>query len=151
MAVNTYRGKAQISGVSGTVTVAAAAWNLLKESAQISRNFEEDIIKDETAGDCAWRASNQKDEGTIGFRLVDTGTPTTQANIETFCSNLLDAPYATIVLSGFKPAAFNGSYQAVSGQDLNLSNTTAGSGSIKLRKYVDSTQQTLSTTVFTPS
>lgn len=148
---NTFRGKAQISGVSGTVTVAAAAWNLLKESAQISRTFEEDIIKDEAAEDCAWRASNQKDEGTIGFRLVDTGTPTTQANIETFCTNLLSTPYATIVLSGFKPAAFNGSYQAVSGQDLSLANTTAGTGSIKLRKYVDSTQQTLSTTVFTPS
>lgn len=148
---NTFRGKAQISGTSGTVTVAAAAWRLLKESARISRTFEEDIIKDEANGDCAWRASNQKDEGEIGFRLVDTGSPTTEANIESFCAALLNTPYATIVLSGFKPAAFNGSYQAISGQDMSLANTTAGSGSMKLRKYVDSTQQTLAVTAFTPT
>ena len=148
---NTFRGKAQISGVNGTVTVAAAAWKLLKESAKISRTFDEDIIKDENASDCAWRASNQKDEGDIGFRLVDAGTPTSQANIEAFCNALLANPYATIVFTLFTPAAFNGSYQAVSGQDLSLSNTTAGSGSMKLRKYVDGAQQTLSTTVFTPS
>jgi hypothetical protein len=148
---NTYRGKAQISGVNGTVTVAAAAWRLLKESSGITRNFEEDIIKDENNGDCAWKASNVLDEGEIGFRLLDTGSPTSEANIETFCSNLLDNPYATVTLSGFKPAAFNGSYQAISGQNLNLSNTTAGSGTLRLRKYVDSTQQTLSTTAFTPS
>jgi hypothetical protein len=148
---NTFRGKAQISGVSGTVTVAAVAWKLLKEGSRISRGFEEDIIKDETGNDSAWKASNVKDEGDIGFRLVDTSTPTTEANIETFCTNLLGNPYATIVLSGFKPAAFNGSYQAISGQEMSLSNTTAGSGSMKLRKYVDATQQTLSTTAFTPT
>lgn len=146
---NTFRGKAQISGVSGTVTVSAVAWTLLKESVKLTNTFDEDIIKDETANDAAWRASNEKDEGDIGLRLVDTGTPSTQANIELFTAAL--TPYATIVLSGFKPAAFNGSFQNVSGRDLSLTNTTAGSGSLKLRKYTDATQQTLSVTPFIPT
>ncbi len=146
---NTFRGKAQISGVSGTVTVAAAAWSLLKESVKLTNTFEEDIIKDETGNDAAWRASNERDEGDIGLRLVDTGSPSSQANIETFCAAL--TPYATITLSGFKPARFNGTFQNASGADSTLSNTTAGSMSLKLRKYTDATQQTLSTTAFVPT
>ena len=146
---NVFRGKAQISGVSGTVTVAAVAWSLLKESVKLTNNFEEDIIKDEQNNDAAWRASNEKDEGDVGLRLVDTGTPTSQANIELFCAALV--PYATVAFTAFKPARFNGSYQLISGADYSLSNTTAGSASLKLRKYTDATQQTLSTTVFTPT
>ncbi len=146
---NTFRGKAQISGVSGTVTVAALAWTLLKENVKLTNSFDEDIIKDETANDAAWRASNEKDEGDIGLRLVDTGTPSTQANIEAFCAAL--TPYATIVLSGFKPARFNGSYQTISGTDYSLTNTTAGSASLKLRHYTDATQAALSVTPFIPT
>jgi hypothetical protein len=146
---NTFRGKAQISGVSGTVVAAAVTINLLKEGAQLTHTFEEDVIKDETGNDAAWKASNERDEGSVSLRLVDTGTPTSQANIETFCAAL--GPYAVVVLSTFKPARFNGSYQLVSGSDYSLSNTTAGTVGLKLRKYVDTTQQTLSTTAFTPS
>lgn len=146
---NIFKGKAQISGVSGTVTVAAVAWTLLKENMKLAHTFEEDIIKDETGNDTAWRSSNEHDQGDVGLRLVDTGGGSSQANIETFCAAL--APYATVVLTLFKPTRFNGSYQIVSGSDYSLSNTTAGSVGLKLRKYVDSTQQTLSVTTFTPS
>lgn len=117
----------------------------------MSRTFDEDIIKSEKSEDCAWRASNQKDEGDVGFRLVDTSTPTSEANIEAFCLALLAAPYATISFTEFVPDTFNGNYQAISGQDMSLSNTTAGSGSMKLRKYVDATQQLLSVTPFVPT
>lgn len=146
---NIFRGKAQISGVNGTVTIAAAAWELLKESARITNEFGLDEIMNENGRDVAWRASNEKDNMEVGIRLVDTGTASSEARIETFCNAL--TPLAVITLSSFKPARFNGTYQLMSGSDYSLSNTTAGSGSLKLRKYVDADQQTLSGTVFTPT
>ena len=146
-----FKGKAQISGVNGTVNVDGVGWALLKESMRISRVHDEDIIKDENGQDAAWSARNQKDEGDIGFRLVDTGSPTTEANIEQFCSALMDNPYAVITLSNCTPEIFEGDYQAISGQELNLSNTTAGGGSLKLRKYVDEDQRNLSVATFTPT
>lgn len=146
---NIFRGKAQISGISGTVTVNAVAWTLLKESIKLTNNFELDVIKDETGNDAAWRASNEMDDGDIGLRLVDTGTPTSQANIETFSAAL--TPLVTIALSGFKPARFNGSYRLMTGTDYSLVNTTAGSAGLKLSKYVDSAQQVLSVTAFVPT
>lgn len=146
---NIFRGKAQISGVNGTVTVSAVAWELLKESAQITNEFELDVVKNENGRDFAWKAGNNQDMLTIGFRLVDTGSSTSEARIESFCNAL--TPLAAITLSSFKPARFNGSYQVISGNELSLSNTQAGTGSLKLRKYVDGDQQTLSTTEFTPT
>ncbi len=146
---NIFRGKAQISGVNGVVTVSAVAWELLKESAQISNEFDLEEIKNENGRDFAWKASNEKDNATIGFRLVDTGSASSEARIENFCNAL--TPLVGITLSSFKPARFNGSYQLMSGGDYNLSNVQAGTGSLKMRKYVDADQQTLSTTVFTPT
>lgn len=149
MAGNIFRGKAQISGVNGTVTIAAVAWELLKESAQITHEFELEEIKNENGRDFCWKASNEKDNATVGFRLVDTGTASSEARIENFCNAL--TPLAVITLTSFKPARFNGTYQLMSGGDYNLSNVQAGTGSIKMRKYVDADQQTASGTVFTPS
>jgi hypothetical protein len=144
---NTFRGYAQVAGVSGTLTVSAVALYPLKENMKFSHNFEEDIIKDEQGNDAAWRAFNEKFEGDIGMRLVHTGSPSTFANAKALAAAL--TPYAIVTISGCDIAAWNTSYQVISGSDVGLTNTTAGTMTFKLRRYADGTQNTLATS--TPS
>lgn len=143
---NTFRGKAQVAGVSGTFT-APAAFYPLKESMRFSHAFEEDIIKDEQGNDAAWRAFNEKFEGDIGMRLVVTSGSNTFAAAEALAAQL--TPYQIVTITGCDIAAWNTSYQVVSGSDIGLTNTTAGSMSWKLRRYVDTTQNALA--VSTPT
>jgi hypothetical protein len=144
---NTFRGYAQVAGVSGSLTVAAVALYPLKESMKFTHNFEEDIIKDEQGNDAAWRAFNEKYEGDLAMRLVMTGSPSTFANAKALAAAL--TPYAIVAISGCDIAAWNTSYQVITGSDIGLTNNTAGSMSWKLRRYADSTQNTLA--VSTPS
>lgn len=147
---NTFRGYAQVAGVSGSLTLSAvAAFFPLKESMKLSHNFDEDIIKDEQGNDAAWRAYNEKHEGDIGMRLVMTGSPQTSAAAKLLAAAL--TPYAIVTLTGCDVALFNSTqWQVVSGGDVGLTNTTAGTMSFKLRKYVDPTQAALAATTFVP-
>src|SRR5690606_29178446 len=103
-----------------------------------------DIIKDEQGNDAAWRAFNERYEGDIGMRLVHTGSPSTIASAKALAASL--TPYAIVTIASCEIAAWNTSYQVVSGSDVGLVNTTAGSMTYKLRRYVDSAQNTLATT-----
>lgn len=141
---NTFRGYAQVAGVSGTLTVAAVALYPLKESMKFSHSFDEDIIKDEGGNDAAWRAFNEKYEGDIGMRLVMTGSPSTFANAKALAASI--TPYATVAIAGCDISSWNTSYQIVPGSEVGLTNTTAGTMSYKLRRYVDTTQNALATT-----
>jgi hypothetical protein len=145
---NTFRGYAQIAGVSGVFT-APAAFYPLKESMKFSHAFEEDIIKDEQGNDAAWRAYNEKYEGDIGMRLVVTA-PGAQTTVAAAALAAQLTPYQIVTISGCAIAAWNTSYQVVSGSDIGLTNTTAGSMSWKLRRYADSAQNVLATTAFVP-
>jgi len=142
---NTFRGKAQVAGVSGDMTVAAVALYPLKESMRFTHNFEEDIIKDEQGNDTSWRGFNEKFDGDVGMRLVMTGDPSTFAAAKALAANL--TPYAIVTITNCDIAAWNTSYQVVPGSDIGLTNTTAGTMSWKLRRYVDSAQNTLATTI----
>ena len=141
---NTFRGKAQVAGVSGDLTVASVALYPLKESMKLSHAFDEDIIKDEQGNDASWRAFNEKYEGDIGMRLVMTGTPSTFAAAKALAAAL--TPYAIVTISGCDIAIWNTSFQVIPGSDVGLTNTTAGSMTWKLRRYKDSAQNTLATT-----
>lgn len=145
---NTFRGYAQVAGVTGTLAITAPTpitLSPLKESMRFTHNFEEDIIKDDQGNDGAWRAFNEKYEGDIAMRLVDTGTPSSFANAKALAAAL--TPYAIVTITGCDIANFNASYQIISGSDVGLTNTTAGTMSWKLRKYSNSTQNTLATTI----
>lgn len=141
---NTFRGKAQVAGVSGTLTIDSVVLYALKENMKASHSFEEDIIKDEQGNDAAWRAYNEKYEGDIGMRLVHTGTPSTFADAEALAA--FQTPYAIVTIADCDITAWNTTWQVVSGGDIGLTNTTAGSMTFKLRRYVDSTQNTLAAT-----
>ena len=141
---NTFRGKAQVAGVSGTLTIAAAVLYALKESMKMTHDFEEDIIKDEEGNDTAWRAFNEKFMGDIGMRLVHTGTPSTFALANALAAAL--TPYAIVTIADCDIAAWNTTWQVISGGDTGLTNTTAGSMTFKLRRYADTTQNALAAT-----
>jgi hypothetical protein len=143
---NTFRGKAQVAGVTGTFS-APAAFYPLKENMRFSHSFEEDIIKDQQGNDAAWRAFNEKFEGDIGMRLVVVDGTNTFAAAKALAAEL--TPYQIVTITGCDISAWNTSYQVISGSDVGLTNTTAGSMTWKLRRYVNATQNALA--VSTPT
>jgi len=145
---NTFRGYAQIAGVSGVLSAPAAIYPL-KENMKYAQNFEEDIIKDEQGNDAAWRAFNEKYEGDIGMRLVvTTGGTQSTAGVQALVAAL--TPYQIVTISGCAVTAWNTTWQVISGGDVGMTNTTAGTMSWKLRRYANVTQNALAATVFTP-
>ncbi len=143
---NTFLGKAQVAGVSGTLTISAAVLYALKESMEVTHEFSEDIIQDEQGNDAAWRAFNEKHMGDIGMRLVHTGTSGTSTFANAKLLAALQVPYAVVTISACDIAAWNTTWQVVSGGKIGLKNTTAGDMGFKLRRYVDATQNTLAAT-----
>lgn len=144
---NTFLGKAQVAGTSGTLAVGNVTLNALKEGMDFTHQFEEDIIKDEQGNDAAWRAFNEKYEGDIKMRLVDTGNSSSFAGAAALAATL--TPYAVVTISDCTIESWNTTYQVIPGSSVGLVNTTAGNMSWKLRRYADSAQNTLATT--TPS
>ena len=141
---NTFRGYAQVAGVSGTFS-APANFSPLKEGMDLTHEFEEDIIKDEQGNDAAWRAFNEKFMGDIKMRLIHTGSPTSLAAAKALAAQL--TPYQIVTLTGNDLGTiWNTSWQVISGGTIGQTNTTAGSMAWKLRRYVDTTQNTLATT-----
>jgi len=144
---NTFRGRAQVAGVSGTFS-APSTFYPLKESMKFGHSFEEDIIKDEQGNDAAWRAFNEKFEGDIGMRLVVLSPGTNSAATAAALAAEL-TPFQIVTITGCAITSWNTNYQVISGSEVGLVNTTAGSMSWKLRRYADATQNTLA--VSTPS
>jgi hypothetical protein len=142
---NTFRGRAQVAGTSGTVAVADVAISILKEGMTLTHEFEEDIIKDEQGNDAAWRAFNEKYGGTLKLRLVITDDPNTFTRAKALAAVL--TPLAKLQITNCDVSIFNTTFQIVSGSTLaDLVNTTAGSASWNIRRYVDATQNTLAVT-----
>jgi hypothetical protein len=141
---NTFLGKAQVAGTSGTLTINAVALSPLKEGMDLNHEFEEDIIKDEQGNDAAWRAFNEKYMGDIKMRIVHTATDgtSTKANAKLLAAALV--PYAIVRLTGCDIATWNNvNFQVISGGSIGLVNTSAGSMTYKLRRYTDPAQDTL--------
>lgn len=140
MATVTKRGKANVEGIPGSIDLVVYP---VAQSGKMTANFEEEVIKDVHGFDAAWLARNLHYLNDHAFKLLGD----TQAHA--VAGGAFIAPYATVTLSGFDLAAFNGTYQNISGQEIDLGNTKVGDFATKFRRYDDATQNTLSQT--TPS
>jgi len=135
--------KRGLAGVDGVVGALDAIVYPVAQSGKQTLNYEEDIVKDNLGFDAAWRARNTHRLNDFGFKLLGD----TAAHAKTGATML--APLATVVLSGFDVADFNGSYQNISGQEIDLGNTKVGDMMLKLRRYDDAGQN--ASAIATPS
>ena len=141
-----------MEGITGTITFNALVWPWLPQTGRFADNFEEEIIKDQHGADCAWLARNRHLMLDLGMKIVGMSAATKAS----LYANWPLPPYTKITLSGFVFATddlggggLNGTYQYLTGADLNLSFDKVSEAAFKLRKYVDPTQAALSVT--TPS
>jgi len=132
MATEIKRGKASVTGIVGTFTVILYP---VAQSGTLAQTYEEEIVKDEKGFDAAWVARNLHYLADFKFKMLgDTVAHATGVT--------MIAPFATVTLSAFTLSDFNGSYQNISGQQIDLNNTSVADYATKFRKYDDSTQNT---------
>lgn len=137
----TFRGRAQVEGVTNAIDV------IIRKTVQrmgLTQEFDEQINLDEHGNDCAWKANNEKYMGELELTLVATDT-STRAQVATAAAFL--AAYAVITISTCEVTAWNTTYQNISGASINLENVAAGKMSFRVRRYADSTQNTLAATI----
>jgi hypothetical protein len=138
MATLTKRGLASVTGVTGTFDVIIYP---VQQTVKGSHAFEEEIVKDVQGQDTAWIARNEHIMLDVMMKLLGD----TAAHAATGAAFL--APLAVVTLSGFTPAYLNTTFEVVPGSDISQVNTATGDISFKLRRYVDSQQNTLAATV----
>jgi hypothetical protein len=143
----TFRGKAQIAGLlssDGTAVTFDVILYPMPQSMKLSQEFDEDITASEIGDDCAWRARNEKYTGDLGMKLMDKSATSLIANARTGAAFL--APYAIVTITKSSVSAWNSTYQNVSGGSIDQDNMKIGDISFRLRRYADSTQNTLAAT-----
>jgi hypothetical protein len=139
---NIFRGKAQVSGTVFVADVILYPW---PESMDLNHEFQEDIIHDTSGGDAAWRSRNEMITGELGMVFVDQSSSSTAAHAAAGAAFF--APYAILTISTCAVVAWNTTWQVVSGASINQKNTDTAKGKFRLRRYVDSTQNTLAATI----
>ena len=136
MASPIQRGKAAVTGIAGSIDLVVYP---VAQSGTFTQNFEEEIVKDVQGFDAAWIARNLHYLADFKFKML--GDTAAHAKGVTFI-----APLATVTLTGFDLADINGTYQNMSGAQIDLNNTSVADFATKVRKYGDATQNTLSQT-----
>jgi hypothetical protein len=136
----TKRGKASVEGIPGAFDVIVYP---VKQTGKLTHQWEEEKIGDEHAADVAILARNEHMLADFGMKILGD----TQAHAVAGAALL--SPLATVTLSGFDLAAYNGKFQYVGGAELDLNSSQVGSFNIKLRRWADGTQNDLLTS--TPS
>lgn len=139
MATAVKRGLASVTGIVGSIDLVVYP---VAQSATSTQNWDEEVIKDATGFDAAWIARNLHYLADFKFKML--GDTAAHAKGVTFL-----AAFATVTLSGFDLSDINGTYQNISGAQIDLNNTSVADFATKFRKYGDSTQNTSSQT--TPS
>lgn len=134
MATLTVRGKASLSGNTATFDVILYP---VQQSMKINQEFDEEIVKDAVGQDCAWLARNEKYMGDIAMKLIGSSAANAQAGAAFL------GPLAIVTISSCLCTAWNTTWQIVPGADIALSNDKVGDIAFKLRRYADSTQNTL--------
>lgn len=137
MATVIQRGKAAVSGIAGSIDLIVYP---VAQSANLTHNFEEEVVKDTTGFDAAWLARNTHKLADFKFKALGTTAATAASGLAFI------APFATVTLSGFATAEFNTTWQNISGASIDLNNTSVADFSTKFRCYTDATQNTLSQT-----
>lgn len=136
---NTFRGKAQVVGTAFTCDVILYP---IAKSLKATQNWEEDAVQDEQGNDTAWRARNEKIEGEVGMILIDKSAVGSTTAAHAKAGGAFLAPLAILTISTCDHAIWNTTWQLVSGSDIANDEGT-GKMNYKLRRYVDSTQNTL--------
>lgn len=128
-----FRGLAQLSGIPGSFDVIVYK---VQQRGTITQNFELKVAQDQWGQDAAWRASNEYLDGDWEMKFIGD----TLAHVKTGAAFL--APLAVITLSGFDLTWLNTTFCHMSGTTINLMNDDIGTTGIKMRRYVNSTQNT---------
>jgi len=140
MATVIQRGKAAVTGIAGAIDLVVYP---VAQSANLTHNFEEEVVKDTSGFDAAWVARNTHKLADFKFKALGDTAAHAAAGLAFI------TPFATVTLSGFTTAELNTTWQNISGASIDLNNTSVADFATKFRCYVDSTQNTLSQT--TPS
>jgi hypothetical protein len=141
MALEIQNGKAVLFGItnSGSPITMSGYASFILQDGKLTHNFKLTAVEDENEADTALIGTNEHIEETI------TWTPagaTRQAAADT---TALPAPLQKITMSNFKVPLLNGDWIYVGGGTIDV-NHAVGKMSLKLRKYVDDTQNALLTT-----
>lgn len=132
------KGKALVWGISpvGGVTISCFA-TFIPQSAKIRHEFNLVDEQDANGFDTSAIATNGRLMGTVN--LKPSGA--TRAAAALVCVSL--TPLLTVTLSGFTVTAFNGGWQYIGNEEIDLANNAAATISLPVRKYDDDTQNTL--------
>lgn len=134
------RGKASVEGIPGSIDVVVYP---VQQSGKMTQNYEEEKVMDVHGFAAAWLARDEHFLLDFGFKLLGD----TQAHA--IAGGAFLGPLAVVILTGFDLAAFNGSYQNISGDEIDLSNVGVGTLAKKLRRYSNVDQAAAS--IATPS
>lgn len=145
----TFRGKAQIAGLLSLNGTTPMLFDVIlypmPQSMKLSQEFDEDIVQDELGDDCAWRARNEKYMGDVSMKLMDKSVTSTLANAKTGAAFF--SPYQIVTISNVAVAAWNTTWQIISGGGIDQDNTKVGDITFRLRRYANATQNTLAATI----
>lgn len=134
MATLTIRGKANLSGNTAAFDVILYP---LQQSMKANQEWDEEIIKDAVGQDCSWLARNEKYMGDVGMKLVGDTAAHAQAGAAFL------GPLAVVTISTCLCTLWNTTWEVVSGSSIGLTNDKVGDIEFRLRRYADSTQNTL--------
>lgn len=134
MATLTVRGKASMSGNTATFDVILYP---VQQSMKASQEWEEEIVKDAVGQDAAWLARNEKYMGDLSMKLIGDTAAHAQAG------GAFLGPLAIVTITSCLVTLWNSTWQVVPGGDVGLQNDKVGDITFKLRRYSDSTQNTL--------
>lgn len=141
MAAEVQHGTAVLYGITNlttAITILGYA-TFLPQSVNATQNFEEKVTKDANGADANWTTQNEHSIVKIKF-VMSGATRAAAAAIGAFVS-----PLAKVTLANFLVSTLNGDYQNMSGATIDLGNEKNGEVDLTLRKYADSTQNTLAT------
>ena len=110
-----------------------------------NHEFEDHIVQDQDGNDTAERTSNEKIMGDVNMILIDKSTMTSTTNAKGGGAFL--GPLAIVTITLCDLAFWNTTWQIVSGSSIKLKNSATGVMLYKMRRYVDSAQNTLMSSI----
>lgn len=144
--VTVFRGLAAVEGVAGAFDAILYA---VKQSLDLTQEFEKEEVKNEHGADISWLARNENAKFSCKLKLVgDTVAhsiiPATAAGTSAISDmgQPFLAPLSTLILSGFKMAALNATYQLQPGCKVAMVNDKVAELDLNLMRYASADQQT---------
>lgn len=134
------KGKGSVAGIPGTWDVILYP---LAQSIKITHSVDLQVTKDNIGDDASWRANNEKLDGDWAMKLLGD----TNAHAKAGAAFL--TPLATITASGFDVTVMNTTWSYMGDGSIDLKNDDVGDITVKVRRYVDATQNSAFAT--TPS